>query len=124
MADGRRLLSELARVSFELATAADLRLRFARDRQRHELLAQRCVKAIETNLWKGRRRQEFLELHLSQISPLAVLGRGYAIVQDASGRVVRSAGDVLRNELLRIRLHRGELEAAVTEVHGNEPKPL
>lgn len=118
-----RQSAQLAALTRRLA-AADLRLRFARDRHRNELVAGRCAKAMEATLWNGRRRQEFLELHLSQISPLAVLGRGYAIVQDASGRVVRSASEVLRNELLRIRLHRGELEAAVSDVRGNESKPL
>ncbi|MBV8553007.1 MAG: exodeoxyribonuclease VII large subunit [Acidobacteriaceae bacterium] len=98
--------------------ATDLRLRFARDRHRNELLLGQAVKAMETRLWQARRRHESLDLHLRQISPLAVLGRGYAIVQNATGQVLRSAGEILPNELVRIRLHLGELDAAVTATRG------
>ncbi len=94
--------------------AADLRLRFARDRHRNERLSERAAKAMQVKLWQALRRHESLHLQLSQISPLAVLGRGYAIVQNADGHVLRSAEEILPNELIHIRLHKGELDAAVT----------
>ncbi len=97
--------------------ATDLQLRFTRDRHRNELLTRRGIKAMETVLWNARRRQELAHAHLNQISPLAVLSRGYAIVQDTQGRVVRSSGDVRPHEAIRVRLNRGELDAAVTAVH-------
>lgn len=126
--DRHRYLIEARSLRFADLTrrlaACDLRLRFARDRHCNELLDRRLAKAIETKLWNARRRRELLELHLSQISPLAVLSRGYAIVQDAAGRVLRSSAEILRNELLHIRLYSGELEAAVTEVLGDDSKPL
>jgi exodeoxyribonuclease VII large subunit len=49
------------------------------------------------------------------LSPLRVLGRGYAVVFDASGRrVLRDAREAAVGEALRIRLHRGTLGASVT----------
>lgn len=46
---------------------------------------------------------------LDALSPLAVLGRGYAIAEHADGRVVYDAEAVELGETLRLRLARGEL---------------
>jgi exodeoxyribonuclease VII large subunit len=52
---------------------------------------------------------------LDALSPLAVLGRGYAIVQRAAdGAIVRQASELAPGDALRIRLARGELAAEVT----------
>lgn len=51
---------------------------------------------------------------LDSLSPLAVLGRGYALVQrDASGEVVRRAATVREGEALRVRLGQGALDVSV-----------
>jgi exodeoxyribonuclease VII large subunit len=45
------------------------------------------------------------------LSPAATLERGYAVVQDESGAVVRVADDVAAGALLRVRVAEGELAA-------------
>jgi exodeoxyribonuclease VII large subunit len=45
------------------------------------------------------------------LSPAATLERGYAVVQDGSGAVVRVAADVAAGALLRVRVADGELAA-------------
>ena len=45
------------------------------------------------------------------LSPKSTLDRGYAVVQDAQGAVVRDPADVHEGDLLRIRVAAGELEA-------------
>ncbi len=94
--------------------ACDLRLRLARDRQREGALRQRILNIMQTRLWQKRRGFESLHLHLNQISPLTVLGRGYAIVERADGQIVRSSVDTALEEQIRIRLHEGVLRAVVT----------
>lgn len=94
--------------------ATDLRLRFARNRHRQELLREQLVKTLRARLWKVQRRHESLETRLRQMSPLAVLQRGYAIVENAQHRVVRSADEISIAEQLTIRLHRGEIDATVS----------
>jgi len=66
----------------------------------------------------GRRRAEVgaAEGRLRALSPLAVLGRGYAIVRRPGGRVVREAGEARVGEDLEVRLARGGLECRVTSV--------
>ena len=51
---------------------------------------------------------------LDSLSPLAVLSRGYALVFDGSGRLVRDAGEVAVGDPLRIRVQSGALAARVT----------
>jgi exodeoxyribonuclease VII large subunit len=50
---------------------------------------------------------------LDALSPLAVLGRGYALVRDQQGKLVRDAEAVVPGERLRVQLQRGELDVAV-----------
>lgn len=50
---------------------------------------------------------------LQAVSPLAVLGRGYAIVQDSSGQVIRQAQDTQPEQLLNVRLGDGRLRVRV-----------
>lgn len=55
---------------------------------------------------------------LDALSPLGVLGRGYALVQDARGRVVRSTRGARVGEMLRVRLAEGALKCRVEGVEG------
>jgi exodeoxyribonuclease VII large subunit len=48
---------------------------------------------------------------LDALSPLAVLGRGYAIATGPSGRPILDAGEVHPGDLVHIRVHRGEVLA-------------
>jgi exodeoxyribonuclease VII large subunit len=97
--------------------ATDLRLRFVRTRHQKDLLRERLLKSMQTKFWQLRRKQESLHLHLTQLSPLAVLGRGYAIVEDAQKRVLRSAAETAAGEEIKIRLARGIVEATVSGTH-------
>ncbi|MEW6487523.1 MAG: exodeoxyribonuclease VII large subunit [Thermodesulfobacteriota bacterium] len=66
------------------------------------------------------RRREILqrEGELRALSPLAVLGRGYALVRRRSGGLVRDAASCRVDEALEVRLSRGELDCRVTGVRG------
>jgi exodeoxyribonuclease VII large subunit len=53
---------------------------------------------------------------LEAMSPLAVLGRGYAVAWNADRtRVLRDASDVTRGDDITVTLARGELSCAVTD---------
>lgn len=54
---------------------------------------------------------------LSSYDPRAVLKRGYAIVRDAQGGLVRDAARVDRGTRLAVQLSHGTLEAEVTDTH-------
>ncbi|HYP00667.1 MAG TPA: exodeoxyribonuclease VII large subunit [Pyrinomonadaceae bacterium] len=63
-----------------------------------------------------RARLEVAVASLDALSPLGVLGRGYALTQDARGRVLRSARSVGVGERVRVRLAEGLLQCRVEEV--------
>jgi exodeoxyribonuclease VII large subunit len=96
--------------------ANDLLLRLARGRHSGESLQQRFIRAMSDRLWRSRRIFEPLDARLRQLSPLAVLARGYAIVQNAQGQALRSSSETGPGEDLSIRLSRGKLNATVVQI--------
>jgi len=121
----RRMLEghsrRLARL-LERLRSTDLRLRFARDRHREEQLNAQLRTAIQQKLSHHKRRLAMAEAHLRQLSPLTVLQRGYAIVENPGGAVLRSSTGTSPGDPLRIRLHQGELEAVVSKTRVPSPE--
>jgi exodeoxyribonuclease VII large subunit len=50
---------------------------------------------------------------LDALSPLSVLGRGYAIATGPSGRAILDAGEVRAGDTVDVRVHRGSFRARV-----------
>ncbi|HSX62724.1 MAG TPA: exodeoxyribonuclease VII large subunit [Tahibacter sp.] len=85
------------------------RARLALAHQR-ELLQHRLRGGLDTR----RARLTALARALHAVSPLAVLARGYALLQDAQdGRVIRAPSDTQTGTVLRARLAEGELRVRV-----------
>ena len=101
--------------------ATNLHLRFARIRQRQQLLEQQLLQTAAGKLAAARRRYESSEAHLTQLSPLAVLSRGYAIVSNAQNQIIRAAPEAQIGDALRIRLHGGSIDAEITAIHPGDP---
>lgn len=77
---------------------ADLRLRLTRARPALETLATRLAR---------------LSAGLAALSPQATLARGYAIVRDSQGRLVRDAATLAADARLELRFAKGGAEAVV-----------
>ena len=92
----------------------DLRLRLAKARQRLDAAEQQIVQLGRFRLLKAQRLLEPLLAQLEQLSPLRVLERGYAIVENETG-VVRDASAAPVGSEIRVRLARGKLGARVTD---------
>jgi exodeoxyribonuclease VII large subunit len=83
-------------------------------RERLENLSSRLTRAqLLANQKRGQNLLS-LERHLASLSPLAVLSRGYALVYDQSGVLVKNAAEVSEGEMLSTRLASGSLESRVT----------
>lgn len=80
-------------------------------------LTDRLGRGIET-LVEARKHQLGLGARaLDAVSPLATLGRGYAIVSESgTGKVVRKASDVAPGSAIEARVAEGRLSATVDEV--------
>ena len=58
------------------------------------------------------------------MSPLAILGRGYSWTKDATGRLIRSVGQVRWGDTLVTQVGDGTLETVVQDIHRDTlPQP-
>jgi exodeoxyribonuclease VII large subunit len=73
--------------------------------------------AMRNVLLLHRTRAERLTTALESLSPLAVLDRGYALVFNSSGKLLKDAGATDVGQDISARLSRGEIVARVTKKH-------
>jgi exodeoxyribonuclease VII large subunit len=100
----------------ELAAAVlrhDPRQRLAHAQQHFAAGRTRLLHAAERLLHERRAQLQALDARLHSLSPLAVLDRGYALVLNANGVLVRSAAQVSRGDQLTTRLADGSLTSRV-----------
>lgn len=93
----------------------DLRLQFSAFHRRLEAAEGESIRKIRARLAALRTALETQGAHLTQLSPLKILDRGYAIVQSQEGNVVKSPEDAPRGTAIHIRLAQGSLTAEVKE---------
>lgn len=129
--DVRRLLSAIeseldaARYQVERlvevlhARSPQARVALARTREARARTAAGA--AIRRQVDRNRHRVSELAARLDAMSPLAVLGRGYALARrSADGRVVRRAADVAIGDALDLRLAEGAIGVEVTRLEPAE----
>ena len=85
-------------------------------RSRFDVASAGCNGAMETTLQAARERLGLAAASLDALSPLAVLQRGYAIAQDASGKPIREAASVNVGDEVTVRLSKGKLNTRVETV--------
>jgi len=78
------------------------------------------VGASETVLLRRRSHWERLHSNLEALSPKAILARGYALVFDANGRLVKHASQLQTGDRVRTQLGRGAFTAKVEQVKDSE----
>ncbi|MCL4235979.1 MAG: exodeoxyribonuclease VII large subunit, partial [Deltaproteobacteria bacterium] len=106
---------ELERVSVRMTPP--IRRMIEDKRRRVEIANERLRAAMKRRLRESNTNVAALGARLDDLSPTAVLARGYAIVRDArTGRVARRATEFSVGDAVAIRLAVGELDADVTGV--------
>jgi len=81
---------------------------------------QRLANAIRQSLGHARQQLAVLAAGLQGVSPLKTLERGYALVQDSSGQLIRTAGQLRSGDQIHARLARGSFSARVETIHQDE----
>ncbi len=108
---------ELMRRRWETLAAAvrhyDLRRVLAGIRGELEAGTAALAAAMRNQLLQKKVRMERMGRALEALSPLAILERGYALVFDGEGQLVKDAAQVKAGEEIRARVARGEIEAVV-----------
>jgi exodeoxyribonuclease VII large subunit len=116
---GERQLLERMRRRWETISAAvrhyDLRLVLSGMRRELESTIVALAAVMRNTLLTHRVRSERLDTALNSLSPLAILDRGYALVFDAKGRILKDARQIMIGDEISARLAHGEIRAAVTK---------
>jgi exodeoxyribonuclease VII large subunit len=81
-----------------------------------ERLAAALFRASETGLLRRRSRWERLQSGLQALSPRAILDRGYALVFDSAGHLVKEATQLKPGDEVRAQLAGGQFTAEVGSV--------
>jgi exodeoxyribonuclease VII large subunit len=112
-----RQLLERRRRRLEAAAAAvrhyDARRRLAAIRQQLNAQAANLVAAMRARLLAASASLDRRSASLEALSPLAILNRGYALVFDAKGRLLKDASRLKVGDELSARLARGQVKARV-----------
>jgi exodeoxyribonuclease VII large subunit len=109
---GRKRLEELtARLR-----SLDLRLRFAAARRRLENADLAALQLIRLRVTRAHGSLDALLAHLTQLSPLKILDRGYAIVTNDAGRLVKEPDEAPLGSEIQVRLAKGRIAAEVTRL--------
>jgi exodeoxyribonuclease VII large subunit len=90
----------------------DMRPRLAADRRRLEMALAAVTLSMRAQAARRRSAFEQVTAKLSQLSPLRILDRGYAIVSNQTG-IVKDAGEAPPQSRIHVRLAKGELDAQV-----------
>jgi exodeoxyribonuclease VII large subunit len=116
---GERQALEQMRRRWEAVSAAvrhyDLRRVLAGIRGELEAGTAAVAAAMRNQLLQNKVRVERMGRALEMLSPLAILERGYALVFDGAGQLVKDAGQVKVGEEISARVARGEIRATVRE---------
>jgi exodeoxyribonuclease VII large subunit len=114
----RQLLERMHR-RWETTSAAvrhyDLRLVLSGMRKELESWTAALAAVTRNVVLQHRVRSERLDTALQSLSPLAILDRGYALVFDAGGKLLKDARQVKVGDEISARLARGEIRAAINK---------
>ena len=113
----QRKLMERKRRQWETASAAvrhyDARRVLAGIRRDLAAHIATLAASVKTSLLRKRSRFEQLDRQLRALSPVAILDRGYALVFDSTGKLVKSSEQVGVGDEISARLSQGGLRARV-----------
>ena len=98
----------------------DARRRLAAIRQQLAAQVAKLAAATHTRLWQSRGALDRQTASLEALSPVAILNRGYALVFDAKGQLVKDAARLKAGDELSARLARGRIRARVTAAEPSE----
>jgi exodeoxyribonuclease VII large subunit len=114
---GERQALEQMRRRWEVVSAAvrhyDLRRVLAGIRGELQAVTAAMTAGMRNQILQNKVRVERMGRALDMLSPLAILERGYALVFDGAGQLVKDAGQVKVGEEISARVARGEIRATV-----------
>jgi exodeoxyribonuclease VII large subunit len=122
----RQLLERWNRRCENVAAAVrhyDARRRLAAIRQRLQAQIANLAAVTHARLLESRGALDRQTASLEALSPVAILNRGYALVFDAKGQLVKDAARLKSGDQVSARLARGRVRARITATEPSETEP-
>jgi exodeoxyribonuclease VII large subunit len=123
-----QMRARMAAVSRRLELASsqlhrqDLRRQLALRKRELAARVEALTRAAQTILIRRRARLEQAAAQLSALSPLSILRRGYSLIFDTEGTLVKDAAQLSPGEIIHARLARGTADARVESAHTEDEK--
>jgi exodeoxyribonuclease VII large subunit len=111
-----RVLADRLHEASTRLTRQDVAWRTGVARERLGALEARMARAAQDHVRMCREREAGLTRELGALSPLAVLNRGYALVYDETGTLIKTTMNVAEGQTIAIRLARGRIRTRVSKV--------
>ncbi|MFN3330018.1 MAG: exodeoxyribonuclease VII large subunit, partial [Pyrinomonadaceae bacterium] len=99
----------------KLSLCSPLR-RFSDDKSRLKLIESRLISAMVALKNRAESNLKAKVSVLNAVSPLSILDRGFAIVENKTGKIITDSKQVSLNEELSIKLAQGKLRVLVLDV--------
>lgn len=112
----QRLRAELLHELSARLARQDVASRVGIARERYTGLDQRMTRAAQEHVRGCRERASGLARELGALSPLAVLERGYALVYDENGMLIKTTMNLAEGQSIAIRLARGRIRGRVSDI--------
>lgn len=98
---------------FSLKSPMDL---IGQNMQRLDILQKDLVDCMENKIYESKSKLAIAAGRLDALSPLSVLKRGYSVVQDEKGNVLRSVKQIKVNDEVIVKLPDGLMKSIVKEI--------
>lgn len=85
---------------------------------------QRLLRAVGQRLQQAEQQCQFLQEKLATLDPAAVLRRGYAVIRQSNGAIVRSAQDLKPDQVLTVQLAQGQVQVKVMQPQTSDSQDL
>jgi exodeoxyribonuclease VII large subunit len=106
----------------ELLRRQDLAVRLVMTHRRLQSAVLRLQRTTNQVVAERQTRLNRASTRLETLSPLSVLARGYALVYNADGTLVRSTADTAVGDTIHARIANGTLEARITHTQTDTPE--
>lgn len=114
-----RMLAEDRRKHLQLLDPAnfsrDIRSRIAMEQMRTESLMDGMTEQIRTMITDRKHRISLLRETIDGADPKAILKRGYSVVTDENGNIIRDTSQLKKDQLINIEAAYGHAEARITK---------
>ncbi len=91
--------------------------------QKLSWLRQRLIQTVQQTYQQAHQQIQRFDQTLVALDPHAVLRRGYAVIRQANGQIVRNANHLKPGQALTVQLGEGQIQVEVTAIAPVNPSP-